>query len=352
MANSTKRAILALIAAIVIAVLTAPGCSIIQSQSSTASPPLSPSSPASASLPFPSGTTYTPSAAPFTPGGTQAELFQYALDLVNQDRQAAGLAPVTLGSNGAAQKHAQDMFDNYFLSHWGTDGLKPYMRYTQEGGLNYEAENSAYSGPLQKLANPGTTYAKLDPRTEIKSLEFAMMNDDAASNWGHRDNILNPLHQKVNLGLAYDLYHLAFVQEFEGDYLRWTQPPTLAGSQLSAALTIALNGIEINNVSITYDPLPQPQTASQLNSGPHNYSLGQSLNFLISPPPPGMFYSNVNPLAIQAAVWQIDKTSGRFSFQADISHSLSAGSGVYTIVLVANLNGTPKGMSNYSLFVK
>ena len=123
------------------------------------------------------------------------------------------LSPVTLGNNGAAQKHAQDMADNYFLSHWGTDGLKPYMRYTLEGGLNYDSENSAYSGPQQKLANPGSIYARLDPKSEIESLEYSMLNDDASSNWGHRDNILNPLHKKVNLGLAYDLYHLAFVEE-------------------------------------------------------------------------------------------------------------------------------------------
>jgi len=67
-------------------------------------------------------------------GRSRLELFQYVLSLVNTDRQTAGLPPVTLAYNSAAQTHAQDMFKNFYGSHWGTDGLKPYMRYTNAGG--------------------------------------------------------------------------------------------------------------------------------------------------------------------------------------------------------------------------
>jgi len=91
----------------------------------------------------------------FQPSGEQQELFEYALELINKDRRTAGLDPVVLNYNKAAQLHAEDMLDNLFLSHWGTDGFKPYMRYTAGGGINYEVENSAYSGWVDTRQDTG-----------------------------------------------------------------------------------------------------------------------------------------------------------------------------------------------------
>ena len=78
----------------------------------------------------------------------------------------------------------------------------------------------------------------------------------------------------------------------------------------------------------------------------------QLTSFLVAPPPPGMFYSQIDPSAIQAAIWQVDTVSGRFYIRADISRALASGSGVYTFVLVANLEGQPRALTNFSLFVK
>jgi uncharacterized protein YkwD len=329
--------------------LSLAACAVNQSGSLTSTPPTPSTTPSPS---FPAGPPYTASATPFQPSGALADLFQYTLGLINQDRQAKGLTAVSLAYNAAAQKHAQDMFDNYFLSHWGRDGLKPYMRYTLEGGLNYEAENSAYGGPTQKLADPGSAYARIDPKAEIQSLEYSMLNDDASSNWGHRDNILNKYHKKVNLGIAYDQYRLTLVQQFEGDYLEWVQPPSISGNLFSAAGRITQPGIELTNVNLCFDPTPQLQTADQLLNGPHSYSLGQSLNLLVSPPPPGMYYSQLDPSAIQASTWLVDKASGQFFIQADIGKTLAKSSGVYTIVLVVNMDGQPRGLCNYSIFLK
>ncbi|HLC23617.1 MAG TPA: CAP domain-containing protein, partial [Dehalococcoidia bacterium] len=135
------------------------------------------------------------------------QLVQYVLDLINKDRADYGLAPVTLGANQAAQKHADDMLAGFFLSHWGTDGHKPYMRYTLEGGVNYDMENSAYTGWYDKSENPDR-YVALDVKVALQKLEYAMMYDDAGSDWGHRDNILNKWHKKVNIGIAYDGHRL------------------------------------------------------------------------------------------------------------------------------------------------
>ena len=58
-----------------------------------------------------------------------------ALMLVNEARASAGVPRVTLGENPAAQAHAESMAEHCFLSHWGMDGLKPYMRYALAGGF-------------------------------------------------------------------------------------------------------------------------------------------------------------------------------------------------------------------------
>ena len=57
----------------------------------------------------------------------QRSLRSDLLDLINKARVSNDLSPVRKGSNDAAQDHANDMLDQQYLSHWGLNGLKPYM---------------------------------------------------------------------------------------------------------------------------------------------------------------------------------------------------------------------------------
>lgn len=320
--------------------------------SPTQSPPTTPSpasttasqtptpTPSASAPPFPT-TVYRPAAAPYVPSGALTDLFKYALELINQDRADQNLAPVELAYNAAAQKHAQDMLDNNYVGHWGTDGLKPYMRYTAEGGYNYEQENSAYTSGNKKI----------NPKTEIKALEYAMVYDDAASNWGHRDNIWNKLHKKVSLGLAYDEYNLALVQQFEGEYLEFYQPPTLKGNILSLSGHFTLEGLTLNNAAITFDALPQPLSGAELAAGPyHSYGLGARVGQIFAPPPPGAQYSNLPANSVVAEKGLVEDAV--FWLEADISTFLAGGPGVYTVCLIGVLDGQPVSFSNYSILVK
>jgi uncharacterized protein YkwD len=121
------------------------------------------------------------------------------------------------------------MLRNRFLSHWGSDGSKPYMRYTEQGGRGEVAENAAYSGFFYNEPNA----AMIEPKERINTLQHSMVYDDASSNWGHRDNILNKNHNKVNIGIAYDSVTLAYVQDFEDDYISWSVPITYNRGTLS-----------------------------------------------------------------------------------------------------------------------
>jgi hypothetical protein len=181
-----------------------------------------------------------------------------------------------------------------------------------------------------------------------------MMYDDAGSNWGHRDTILNKWAKKVSLGIVTDGKRLAFVEQFAGEYIEYYVPSTLSGSVLAVSGRFTIPGVEINNISITYDPLPQTITNSQLTTDAAytgGYGLGNRVNFIIPPPPPGQTYASLSPEAIQASKWGISP-SGQFSIQAGISRALGKGKGVYTIVIVATVGGENVNLANYSIIVK
>lgn len=73
------------------------------------------------------------------------ELKEYAVNKINEDRVKFGLAPVSLSNdNGAAQVQAEEQLKMQKLSHWTTDGMKPYMRYSYVyGGHDNVVQNVA-----------------------------------------------------------------------------------------------------------------------------------------------------------------------------------------------------------------
>ena len=50
---------------------------------------------------------------------------------------------------------------------------------------------------------------------------------------GHRKNILDPVHRKVNIGLAWDRYNVQMYQHFEGDYVGYSSMPKIDNGLLS-----------------------------------------------------------------------------------------------------------------------
>ena len=75
------------------------------------------------------------------PNGTE----QTWLGQVNTDRGNNGAGPVAFDEAAmeAARAHVNDMAAQGYLSHWDTNGEKPYARYVQLGGVGYDEENWA-----------------------------------------------------------------------------------------------------------------------------------------------------------------------------------------------------------------
>ncbi len=190
------------------------------------------------------------------------ELKSYMLSLINTHRAGVGLDPVILGSNPAAQNHADSMLQNCFSSHWGIDGLKPYMRYSLAGGYQSNAEN--VSG-LDYCIKPWDGYIPNGPlQNEIDEIMSGLMSSP-----GHKNNILNPHHYAVNIGLAWDSYNMQIVQHFEHNYVQFMQPPDITDGTLTmSGNAIGTSGFPSDNdlgVQIYYDPTPHNLTLGQVS---------------------------------------------------------------------------------------
>ena len=272
-------------------------------------------------------------------------LRQFALDLINHDRADHGLPPVILGTNPAAQLHAEDMLHHSYQGHWWADGRKPYMVYTQHGGTSYVSENAASSGWTDSdwhQANCDSLLVQCRvpmPVAAITELQFAMMHDDAHADWGHRDNILGKNHQAVNIGVASNGRLVIFVQHFEGGDVEAKASPSLSPTgSLSFSLIKRRQGVEVGGVvSIHYDPLPTPKTSQQIDAldsycvgGGFSNQCGEPVARILAPLPPGLFYTDLLSNDVVADAWT--ETTEAFSFTASLG-SLATTTGVYTITI-------------------
>ncbi len=234
------------------------------------STPVPTSMPVPVSTPAPTGTaeptgtvapSSTPSSAP-APNLRHIEEKRYMLQLINEERVRAGVAPVVLGDNIAAQLHAESALENCFSSHWGIDGLKPYMRYSLAGGYQSNGENGSGRDYCVTASDGYRGLASIDE--EIRETMDGLMNSP-----GHRANILRTWHKKVNIGLAWDRYNIIVAQHFEGDYVEYDQLPSIEGNVVAMSGTVK-NGVIFGDeqdlgVQIYYDPPPHALTRGQVS---------------------------------------------------------------------------------------
>ncbi len=298
----------------------------------------------SSSTPNPTPTPYTNpfvTSTPIPQAQLQADsdLANYALFLINTDRQANGLQNVTLSSINSGQNHANEMLKNVYFSHWDMNGYKPYMRYTLAGGKGAVAENcAAILGYYSSL------------KQALKDMENSMMYDDASSNWGHKDNILNPLHNEVSIGIAFDANNVYLVQDFEDDYISWSQL-SVNGNQVTMQGVLQTQ-TSIKQIDIYYDN-PAPLTVNQLNHDPyqHSYDAGTDVAIIVPPLPSDQYYdwSGISVKGIVADTWSQNGNSFQigFSFSQAVA---SYGKGVYTLYVITG-DSTADSLTTYSIWV-
>ena len=270
------------------------------------------------------------------------------------------------------------------------------MRYSLAGGYQSSGENA--HGSDYCITDADNYRPITDIEGEVREAMVGWMNSP-----GHRRNILRPKHRRVNIGLAWDRYNFKAVQQFEGDYVEYEQVPTLENGTLAMSGRVK-NGVQFQDerdlaIQIDYDPPPCQLTLGQVSrtycsrNGVHVASLrrpeawdlvyfrsevGRRTEGSACPDPydvptdapaPGShgeahalwqeaYDASQERVQDETIVLAMVTTSGwtvdgdTFSVSANIGDLLSIyGSGVYTLVLWAPLNGEDTVVSRYSIFV-
>ena len=326
------------------------------------------------------------------PSLRHAEEKLYMLELINAERERAGVGTVVLGDNTAAQIHAETALENCSSGHWGSDGLKPYMRYSLGGGYQSNAENGG--GRSYCITSRDGYRSIAGVKKEIEEAIEGWMNSP-----GHRRNLLDPWHRKVNIGLVWDRYNTVFFQHFEGDYVTYDQLPSINLGYLSingkTKNGATLSSIWDLSVQIFYDAPPHPLTRGQLA---RTYCYDQGLQVAGLRPPLGgnSYYPthtynsthkpcpnpyDVSPdVAVPSSVLNADSifrrvrldsfsiptqsitipwitadtwniNGSRFSVRADLRDLLAKhGSGVYSLTVWGKIGGGDVVISQYSIF--
>ena len=274
-----------------------------------------------------------------------------ALNLINADRLKAGLNKVKLGNNPAAQMHSEYAIKHEFVSHWMLNGEKPYHVYSREGGTSYVAENGFHDGwTKEEWKNENCDLLNcVVPNREyiVYEAQEGLMNSP-----GHKKNILNPTHLKVNIGIATNKEgrFYSFYQHFEGGHFS----AVLDYKKDYLSVVIYNNSHEYtfgNSIEITQDPFPlnlEKDVIDVQKGGiiPYQYGGGYTdectdectVAYILQPPPPGTFYSDLSSKTVIASKWETVSSnpnlpSDKLTVQANLSNIKAIRNpGIYTVL--------------------
>lgn len=316
---------------------------------------------------------------------------QLALNLINAARREAGIVEVVLDDNPTAQLQANQSRRDCTLSPWGTDGMKPYMRYTLSGGTQYSTAILHGAGFCPYDAH------RYDRETLSEEIRFAhRANMEHPS---HRENILDPTLRRVSIGISSRPPNVWIIQLFTTDFVELPVAPTIENGVLSFAYRLRNGAVEPEDPPLAYlehDTPPHELTRGQL-ARTHCYAGGREIAGLRPPAGEGWFWTDETfeaeastcpdpyfvprdapppasydefemlsdeaeiqsveaPISVYVVPWITVNVEplpfGGLWVQADVSEQIAFhGPGVYTLVIWANVDGRDTPVSEYSIFV-
>ncbi len=204
------------------------------------------------------------------------------LEMVNMERSKAGLSSLQLDDLACkvASEHALDMAKADFLSHWGSDGLKPYQRYSFAGGTEAVQENVSSADGIQSLTSTGVL-------KDLRDMHQAMIEEVPPNN-GHRKTILFPRHTHVGFGIAMEGRRVRLDELYLSRYVKIEPLPRQARTKTTIVLRGQLYMKHfLNGVEVFYEPLPLPPDIRWLRER-RSYGMPEPTEKLLPRLPDGM----------------------------------------------------------------
>jgi uncharacterized protein YkwD len=207
------------------------------------------------------------------------------LQQVNAERAAAGLSQLQLDELACtvAGAHARDMAQGEFLSHWGSDGRKPYHRYSFAGGTDALQENASSADGIQSATSAGVLKA-------LRDMHQSMI-DEVKPHDGHRKTILYPQHTHVGFGIATHGLSVRLDELYLARFVKIDPLPQemkTGASELLSGKLLSSNSI-LTGVEIFYEPLPTPPDISWLREA-RSYGMPESTEKLLPRLAERLFY--------------------------------------------------------------
>ncbi|MDE1855541.1 MAG: CAP domain-containing protein [Candidatus Micrarchaeota archaeon] len=291
------------------------------------------------------GTLITTTAQSVNTSQTSVALEEYALGLINADRHQYGLGNVTLSNEPSGQQHSDSMIVNNYFSHWDIYGMKPYMRYTLVGGTGAVSENIAF----RESAACGIfgCNGNINVKQALQQMEYDMMyNDSACCNNGHRYNILDPNHNQVSIGIAYNASSVYFTEDFIDNYIAWSSYGIDNATQEMYLQGTLQGGYKLNSVQVSYDQQVQDMSKAQL-AATSSYSYGTTVAGVVSSPL--YYYTGIETIDADRYTVSGNSFNVAFSMKNLIS---KYGAGEYTVMVWLNgTSGSGFVGSTYTVFV-
>lgn len=242
------------------------------------------------------------------------------VERINVDRARHGLQPVKedVIATKIGQINSDEQQEYHFLGHQSRDGTNPYFRYSQVGGNDYHAQNTA-----------GRWGYRLNSADYKQVLEWILdshyrMYSEVPPEDGHRRNILDPYRNYVGIGISYSGKDCYLTQEFLNRYIQFQGniPKKVKKGQEFVVKGKPDKGYKVAGATIFYEPFPRPLTPKEIDEIP-NYGLPATRLDLYKKLPAGYKYSNGSTGDIQLA------DSGEFAIP--LKHYKDKG--IYTLLI-------------------
>src|SRR5215831_7925413 len=182
------------------------------------------------------------------------------LQQVNSERATLGLSELKLDdlASSVANEHARDMAAGQFLSHWGSDGRKPFHRYSLAGG----------TAAIQENCSAADDIASVSPMRVLNDLHdmHESMWTEPPPHDGHRKTILDPFHTHVGFGIALKDRSLRLDELYLARYLEIEKVTneTRPGATVGISGRLLNPSHFINEIDVFYEPLPKAPDISWL----------------------------------------------------------------------------------------
>lgn len=263
---------------------------------------------------------------------------EFALTKINNERNGAGVQPLLLSDNIAAQILAGEILQTKTSSHWLKNGEKPYMTYSRLGGTGYVQQNIA-----TLFCEDDCT---LDLFGKIESLQMQMVHEDEEYDWQRLVNTLDKHHTHVSLGISYDADMVVLVQNFENNYIDFAKPLPQNEKQIQILGTMKKGSL--SRIDVYYDQLPS-ESLYEEHKNDLSYDLGRLVAVIENPSKEKSIAESLGVEPILPSIWP--KSGSKLVVEFDLSN-LATESGVYTIGVWLEENGEQFLATSHSVFIQ